>query len=57
MSETSGQKAFRREVLNALQSRCTCGRKLSRFKKCCKLCGGNAILPHTTYCDRVSSTS
>lgn len=57
MTETDGQKAFRRELLNALAGQCACGRKLGRFKKCCKLCGGSAAQSHTSYCDRVSFTS
>ena len=39
MTETEGQRAFKRALLNALTERCTCGRvKNKQGTWCCRMC-------------------
>lgn len=41
MSETKGQRSFRRAVLHALAGLCVCGRKVNGHGKvCCRMCHG-----------------
>lgn len=52
MTETAGQKAFRRAVLFALTGKCVCGRMVNKQGKvCCRMCHGG-YGTHSKLCRR-----